>query len=198
MSGWTTALIRTHVCTRRQGSPVDRSVKGSPAGARPEPHADRTGNDHDCEGFRLGRHRVSPTCHRRTLGRDGLRKAGSVAPVAARSGSPQIRAMPPSTKSSTRRRGWSHGRRATARLSRSLREGRNASVNRLHRGAGRLQLTGQPIRCARHIAADRLVHVLRGWRCPPGIGHLVFTIRRGLPSAVRAPSDHMARGFPEI
>ncbi len=37
-----------------------------------------------------------------------------------------------------------------------------------------------------------LVQVLPEWTGPEGIVHLVFTTRRGLPSAVRAFIDHLA------
>ncbi|OLP61602.1 LysR family transcriptional regulator [Xaviernesmea oryzae] len=52
--------------------------------------------------------------------------------------------------------------------------------------------------CRAQIEAGRLVHVLPDWRSPDGIVHLVFTTRRGLPPAVRALIDHLARNFPEI
>ncbi|MCH4023339.1 MAG: LysR substrate-binding domain-containing protein [Acetobacter sp.] len=42
-----------------------------------------------------------------------------------------------------------------------------------------------------------LVQVLPDWTGPEGIVHLVFTTRRGLPSAVRAFIDHLAAGFPK-
>ncbi|OUJ16090.1 LysR substrate-binding domain-containing protein [Acetobacter sp. DsW_063] len=42
-----------------------------------------------------------------------------------------------------------------------------------------------------------LVSVLPEWTGPNGIVHLVFTTRRGLPSAVRAFIDHLAAGFPK-
>ncbi|MBS1077810.1 LysR family transcriptional regulator [Gluconobacter kondonii] len=42
-----------------------------------------------------------------------------------------------------------------------------------------------------------LVQVLPEWAGPEGIVHLVFTTRRGLPSAVRAFIDHLAAGFPK-
>ncbi|MBO1360823.1 LysR family transcriptional regulator [Acetobacter sacchari] len=42
-----------------------------------------------------------------------------------------------------------------------------------------------------------LVPVLPEWTGPNGIVHLVFTTRRGLPSAVRAFIDHLAAGFPK-
>jgi len=50
--------------------------------------------------------------------------------------------------------------------------------------------------CRAALAAGRLVHVLPGWRGLPGIVHLVFTTRRGLPPTVRALIDHLAAGFP--
>jgi DNA-binding transcriptional LysR family regulator len=52
--------------------------------------------------------------------------------------------------------------------------------------------------CAESIASGRLVHVLRDWRSAPGIVHLVFTTRRGLPPAVRALIDHVAAVFPKL
>ena len=52
--------------------------------------------------------------------------------------------------------------------------------------------------CAQHIATGRLVHVLRDWRSPPGIVHLVFTTRRGLPPAVRALIDRLEQAFPRL
>jgi DNA-binding transcriptional LysR family regulator len=42
-----------------------------------------------------------------------------------------------------------------------------------------------------------LLQVLPDWTGPEGIVHLVFTTRRGLPSAVRAFIDHLAAGFPK-
>lgn len=42
-----------------------------------------------------------------------------------------------------------------------------------------------------------VVQVLPEWTGPEGIVHLVFTTRRGLPSAVRAFIDHLAAGFPK-
>ncbi|GGE12424.1 transcriptional regulator [Aureimonas endophytica] len=52
--------------------------------------------------------------------------------------------------------------------------------------------------CADPIAAGRLVRVLAPWRGREGIVHLVFTTRRGLPPAVRALIDHLAREFPAL
>ena len=52
--------------------------------------------------------------------------------------------------------------------------------------------------CSAQLEAGRLVRVFRDWRSQEGIVHLVFTTRRGLPPAVRALIDHMAREFPEI
>ncbi|MGU3663459.1 LysR substrate-binding domain-containing protein [Methylobacterium sp. A49B] len=52
--------------------------------------------------------------------------------------------------------------------------------------------------CAEPIASGRLVHVLPDWRSAPGIVHLVFTTRRGLPPAVRALIDHLAAVFPKL
>lgn len=52
--------------------------------------------------------------------------------------------------------------------------------------------------CAGRIAAGNLVHVLKDWRSPAGIVHIVFTTRRGLPPAVRALIDHLAVAFPSL
>ena len=52
--------------------------------------------------------------------------------------------------------------------------------------------------CAQHIASGRLVHLLPDWRGREGIVHLVFTTRRGLPPAVRALIDQLARSFPSL
>lgn len=52
--------------------------------------------------------------------------------------------------------------------------------------------------CAAQVAAGKLVRVFRDWRSEDGIVHLVFTTRRGLPPAVRALIDHMARKFPDL
>lgn len=52
--------------------------------------------------------------------------------------------------------------------------------------------------CASHVAAGKLVRVFTGWRSQDGIVHIVFTTRRGLPPAVRALIDHMAREFPAL
>lgn len=46
------------------------------------------------------------------------------------------------------------------------------------------------------LRSGALVQVMSDWRGPPGIVHLVFTTRRGLPQAVRAFIDHLARHFP--
>ena len=50
----------------------------------------------------------------------------------------------------------------------------------------------------RHIDAGKLVRVFRDWRSKDGIVHIVFTTRRGLPPAVRALIDHLAREFPDL
>jgi DNA-binding transcriptional LysR family regulator len=50
--------------------------------------------------------------------------------------------------------------------------------------------------CRRVLDAGRLVRVLPAWHAQVGIVHLVFTTRRGLPPAVRALIDHLARDFP--
>lgn len=50
--------------------------------------------------------------------------------------------------------------------------------------------------CRPALEAGRLVRVLPAWHGQIGIVHLVFTTRRGLPPAVRALIDHLARGFP--
>jgi DNA-binding transcriptional LysR family regulator len=52
--------------------------------------------------------------------------------------------------------------------------------------------------CTAHIAAGKLVRVFRDWRSKDGIVHIVFTTRRGLPPAVRALIDHLAREFPDL
>ncbi len=52
--------------------------------------------------------------------------------------------------------------------------------------------------CASYVAAGKLVRVFANWRSRDGIVHLVFTTRRGLPPAVRALIDHMAREFPTL
>ena len=52
--------------------------------------------------------------------------------------------------------------------------------------------------CREALRARRLVRVLPEWRGQRGIVHLVFTTRRGLPPAVRALIDHLAKGFPSI
>ena len=50
--------------------------------------------------------------------------------------------------------------------------------------------------CRRALDAGLLVRVLPAWHAQIGIVHLVFTTRRGLPPAVRALIDHLARDFP--
>jgi len=52
--------------------------------------------------------------------------------------------------------------------------------------------------CSDHLASGRLARILPDWRSKDGIVHLVFTTRRGLPPAVRALIDQMAREFPEL
>lgn len=52
--------------------------------------------------------------------------------------------------------------------------------------------------CAAHMASGKLVRIFRDWRSKDGIVHLVFTTRRGLPPAVRALIDHVAKEFPEL
>jgi DNA-binding transcriptional LysR family regulator len=52
--------------------------------------------------------------------------------------------------------------------------------------------------CRDALLAGRLVRVLPDWRGQRGIVHLVFTTRRGLPPAVRALIDHLAKGFPRV
>lgn len=52
--------------------------------------------------------------------------------------------------------------------------------------------------CAAHIAAGKLVRVYSEWRSQSGIVHLVFTTRRGLPPAVRALVDVMAKEIPAL
>lgn len=51
--------------------------------------------------------------------------------------------------------------------------------------------------CRAFLSDGRLVQILPEWSGPDGIVHLVFTTRRGLPSAVRAFIDHLAVGFPK-
>lgn len=50
--------------------------------------------------------------------------------------------------------------------------------------------------CQEALRDGALVRVLPTWRGRPGIVHLVFTTRRGLPPAVRKLIDHLAAGFP--
>lgn len=52
--------------------------------------------------------------------------------------------------------------------------------------------------CSAALAEGRLVQVLPAWRGVRGIVHLVFTTRRGLPPAVRAWIDHIAKAGPFI
>jgi DNA-binding transcriptional LysR family regulator len=52
--------------------------------------------------------------------------------------------------------------------------------------------------CAAYIAAGKLVRTFREWRSKDGIVHIVFTTRRGLPPAVRALIDHLAKEFPDL
>ena len=52
--------------------------------------------------------------------------------------------------------------------------------------------------CGDDLRAGRLVRVFPGWGGQMGIVHLVFTTRRGLPPAVRAFIDHVARTFAGI
>ncbi|WP_327195787.1 LysR substrate-binding domain-containing protein [Novosphingobium capsulatum] len=51
--------------------------------------------------------------------------------------------------------------------------------------------------CSEALRQGLLVHLLPEWRAQMGIVHLVFTTRRGLPSAVRALIDHLAATFPK-
>jgi DNA-binding transcriptional LysR family regulator len=51
--------------------------------------------------------------------------------------------------------------------------------------------------CRCDLKSGRLVRLLPGWHAQEGIVHLVFTTRRGLPPAVRAFIDHLARAFGE-
>jgi len=52
--------------------------------------------------------------------------------------------------------------------------------------------------CAAHVTAGKLVRVFWDWRSRDGIVHIVFTTRRGLPPAVRALVDHLAKEFPDL
>jgi DNA-binding transcriptional LysR family regulator len=52
--------------------------------------------------------------------------------------------------------------------------------------------------CGDDLRGGRLVRVFPGWGGETGIVHLVFTTRRGLPPAVRAFIDHLARTFAGI
>jgi DNA-binding transcriptional LysR family regulator len=49
--------------------------------------------------------------------------------------------------------------------------------------------------CRAALNSGALVRVLPAWHAQVGIVHLVFTTRRGLPTAVRAFIDHLAHGF---
>ena len=51
--------------------------------------------------------------------------------------------------------------------------------------------------CRQALADGTLVRILPAWRGKPGIVHLVFTTRRGLPPAVRKLIDHLAACFPK-
>jgi DNA-binding transcriptional LysR family regulator len=50
--------------------------------------------------------------------------------------------------------------------------------------------------CRPMLEPGKLVRVLPDWHAQIGIVHIVFTTRRGLPPAVRALVDHLARDFP--
>ncbi|MEZ5935799.1 MAG: LysR family transcriptional regulator [Alphaproteobacteria bacterium] len=52
--------------------------------------------------------------------------------------------------------------------------------------------------CAPDLESGRLVRVMTDWATEPGIVHLVFTTRRGLPPAVRAFIDHLAAQFRDL
>ena len=52
--------------------------------------------------------------------------------------------------------------------------------------------------CSDDLRDGRLVRVFPGWGGELGIVHLVFTTRRGLPPAVRAFIDHLAKTFAAI
>lgn len=49
--------------------------------------------------------------------------------------------------------------------------------------------------CHADLAAGRLARIFPGWGGQSGIVHIVFTTRRGLPPAVRAFIDHLAKVF---
>lgn len=51
--------------------------------------------------------------------------------------------------------------------------------------------------CRQALDEGKLAHVLPAWRGVPGLVHLVFTTRRGLPPAVRRFIDSLAAGFPK-
>ncbi len=50
--------------------------------------------------------------------------------------------------------------------------------------------------CRQALNEGKLVRILPQWRGKPGLVHLVFTTRRGLPPAVRKLIDHLAADFP--
>ncbi|MGH1591899.1 LysR family transcriptional regulator [Methylobacterium phyllosphaerae] len=52
--------------------------------------------------------------------------------------------------------------------------------------------------CTDAVAAGQLVPVYPDWQGQPGIVHIVFTTRRGLPPAVRVLIDHLAATFPKL
>ncbi|MCQ8277740.1 LysR family transcriptional regulator [Acetobacteraceae bacterium KSS8] len=52
--------------------------------------------------------------------------------------------------------------------------------------------------CREALQDGRLEHVLPAWRGRQGIVHLAFTTRRGLPPAIRALIDHLAKNFPSV
>ncbi|UQY45834.1 LysR family transcriptional regulator [Mixta hanseatica] len=52
--------------------------------------------------------------------------------------------------------------------------------------------------CAAQLKSGELVRLFPGWSSKPGIIHLVFTTRRGLPPAVRAFIDHLVATFPDV
>jgi DNA-binding transcriptional LysR family regulator len=49
--------------------------------------------------------------------------------------------------------------------------------------------------CQRALECGELVQIFPAWRSVPGIVHLVFTTRKGLPPAVRALIDSLAASF---
>ena len=52
--------------------------------------------------------------------------------------------------------------------------------------------------CIDELATGALVRVLPQWATPEAIVHAVFTTRQGLPPAVRAFLDRLARDFPKL